>query len=248
MTDNQMNVDELTAFHLFVQVAGLSILDGSVQRRHPPEPDILCQLSSGEYVGFEMTEACSPNNIRFAKNAEVLGESLFSAYENMPPEIHAAFRARFAGEAISVTFEPEIGLSKAKRAIPDILVALLHSSPTSLGLFLDVPHQFPDLLKEVRFAGRCFDPDEPSFNVAGYFDISDMTTEAVRRKLLKRYVTSYPIELIVYYGGWAAHHLNDWRKAVPELLLQNGGTLPFQKIWIFEGKKIEACYSNHPLE
>jgi hypothetical protein len=242
MSDEQLNADELTAFHLFVQVAGLSLLDGSVQRRPPPEPDILCQLSSGEYVGFEMTEACSPKNIRFSKNAIVLGGDLDSAYENLPPDLHVAFRTRFAGEAISVAFEPEVSFSKARRAIPEILIALLHSSATSDGWFLHIPPQFPGILQPIRFAGRCYEPDKPTFNIAGSLDPSDMTTDAVRRKLRKHYITSYPIELVVFIGGWAAHCLDDWRHAVPELLRQNGGTQPFQRSWILGGDKIEASY------
>jgi hypothetical protein len=242
MADEQLNIDELTAFNFFAEVAGLRIVNSSVQRRPPPEPDLLCQLSSGEYVAFEVTEACSPKNIRFSKNAVVLGEDLQSAYENLPPDLHTAFQTRFADHAISVAFEPQVSLSKARRAIPKILVALLHSSATSDGWFLEIPAQFPGILQHIRFAGRYYEPDEPTFNIAGSFDPSDMTTEAVRRKLSKRYVTSYPIELVVFLGGWAVHFLDDWRNAVPELLRQNGGTRPFRRIWIFGGDKIEASY------
>lgn len=242
MGDGKLNLDELSAFNRFAEVAALPIVDGSVQTRFPPEPDILCQLSSGEYVGFEVTEACNPKNIRFAKNAMVLGRDLSSAYQNLPPDFHKAFRTRFAGHAISVAFEPEVGRSKARRTIPKILVALLNSSHTSDGWFLETPAQFPGILQHIRFAGRYYEPDDPTFNIAGSFDPSDMTVDAVRRKLSKKYVTSYPIELVVFFGGWAAHFLDDWRNVIPELLRQNGGTQPFRRIWIFGGDKIQANY------
>jgi hypothetical protein len=41
-----------------------------------------------------------------------------------------------------VAFEPEVSLSKARRAIPKILVALLHSSATDDEWFLEIPAQF----------------------------------------------------------------------------------------------------------
>ncbi len=39
--------------------SGLSIVPDSIEKRNPPEPDILCRLSDGESVAFELKEICS---------------------------------------------------------------------------------------------------------------------------------------------------------------------------------------------
>src|SRR5690349_11449782 len=58
---------EIPIFLDFVRAANLSIDKASVQKRHPPEPDIKCQYSSGECVAFELVEICDKN---MAKNRE----------------------------------------------------------------------------------------------------------------------------------------------------------------------------------
>ncbi len=38
----------------FAKVAGLALVSGSVESRHPPEPDILCELAGAGRVAFEL--------------------------------------------------------------------------------------------------------------------------------------------------------------------------------------------------
>jgi len=51
---------EIRVFERFAQLRGLEIVAGSVQKRVPPEPDILCRIVSEGSLGFEITEACAP--------------------------------------------------------------------------------------------------------------------------------------------------------------------------------------------
>jgi|JI6StandDraft_1071083.scaffolds.fasta_scaffold145414_1 hypothetical protein len=51
---------ELLIFNEFADRADLKIVQGSAAKRNPPEPDILCTLVSGEFVAFELAEACAP--------------------------------------------------------------------------------------------------------------------------------------------------------------------------------------------
>jgi len=57
--ENDKASGELSAFARFIRLSGLPIPDRSVQKRNPPEPDILCQVGS-ELVAFELAEACVP--------------------------------------------------------------------------------------------------------------------------------------------------------------------------------------------
>jgi hypothetical protein len=51
---------ELRVFASFANRCGIPIVSGSAQKREPPEPDILCQLETGEALAFERAEACAP--------------------------------------------------------------------------------------------------------------------------------------------------------------------------------------------
>jgi hypothetical protein len=91
---------ELHIFLEFASRVGLSIVPSTVEKRSPPEPDILCQLASGEFVAFELAEACAPefaaamsksvrNNVASAEGQDVSAETvrnkLTKRYETTHP-------------------------------------------------------------------------------------------------------------------------------------------------------------------
>ena len=45
---------ELDVFQEFTERSGLNIIPNSIEKRNPPEPDILCRISDGETVAFEL--------------------------------------------------------------------------------------------------------------------------------------------------------------------------------------------------
>jgi hypothetical protein len=51
---------ELVVFARFVRLSGLPVQENSIQKRRPPEPDILCELQSQGQIAFELAEACVP--------------------------------------------------------------------------------------------------------------------------------------------------------------------------------------------
>ena len=61
--DNQSEQEknELDIFKKFVKVSGLQVVQDTIQKKEPPEPDIGCSLADGDTVGFELCEAVDPN-------------------------------------------------------------------------------------------------------------------------------------------------------------------------------------------
>ena len=55
---------ELTVFADFVRLAQLPISLATVEKRKPPEPDLLCVQASEGKVAFELVELCDPNLAR----------------------------------------------------------------------------------------------------------------------------------------------------------------------------------------
>ena len=50
---------ELNVFQEFAERSGLPIVAGSIEKRNPREPDILCQIEGEGYVAFELKELCA---------------------------------------------------------------------------------------------------------------------------------------------------------------------------------------------
>ena len=57
----QRDLNELDVFSEFSKRSPLNVDEGSIEKRSPPEPDILCRLGDGERVAFELKELCSEN-------------------------------------------------------------------------------------------------------------------------------------------------------------------------------------------
>lgn len=55
---------ELTVFADFVRLSQLPISLATVEKRKPPEPDLLCVHASEGTVAFELVELCDPNVAR----------------------------------------------------------------------------------------------------------------------------------------------------------------------------------------
>ena len=54
----QQSEDELRIFGLFVERSGLPVVPGSIEKRHPPNPDIRCIVEGEGEVGFELSLLC----------------------------------------------------------------------------------------------------------------------------------------------------------------------------------------------
>jgi hypothetical protein len=52
---------EIAVFTRFVEVSGIPVDVGTVEKRVPPEPDLLCSHQSDGLVAFELVELCDPN-------------------------------------------------------------------------------------------------------------------------------------------------------------------------------------------
>ena len=56
--DKDKSEHEVRVFYEFITRSGLPIDRCSVEKRHPREPDILCQVSTEGLVAFELVEIC----------------------------------------------------------------------------------------------------------------------------------------------------------------------------------------------
>ncbi len=60
---------EIEVFRRFLELSGLPIDSSSIEKRLPPEPDILCRHDTEGIVAFELVEMCDRNLAKFIAQA-----------------------------------------------------------------------------------------------------------------------------------------------------------------------------------
>lgn len=60
---------EVEVFCRFLEQSGLPIYPSSIEKRRPPEPDILCRHSYEGELAFELVEMCDQNLAKFIAQA-----------------------------------------------------------------------------------------------------------------------------------------------------------------------------------
>jgi hypothetical protein len=73
MSEHQKAEFERNRFLRAAAIAGIEVVADSVASRPPPEPDILCTLTSGEIVAFELVELVDPDEPRTLSRAVKTG-------------------------------------------------------------------------------------------------------------------------------------------------------------------------------
>jgi hypothetical protein len=177
----------------------MPVASDSIQKRDPPEPDILCRLDDGNYVAFELVEICHPENTAFIGGVSARADLIEKAYQNLPIEIKARFDERFVNRPLSFEFLPQVSRNQILARIQGILCELAGQASTN-----DEDWTFSTgarkILASVRSRGRVDVSGRPSFNIATSFATEDVVIPSVMPKLSKTYETSYPIELVAYFG------------------------------------------------
>ena len=232
--------EELRVFRDFLLQAALPVVPESIEKRHPPEPDILCRLLDDSWVAFELVEVCHWENAVFFGSCGILGDLLEKTYVELPSELRRRFDFRFAGRPLSFLFAPDATRNRIRAALPRIFAELVDQADKD-GVFCGFSRGIQKVLKTVRIAGRVYEPRRPAFNVAGSFQPEDVVVETVQSKLTKSYRTSHPIELLAYFGALAWGESVIWKNRLSEALLAQG-LGPFRRVWVLGWDGIRFVY------
>jgi hypothetical protein len=232
--------DELNAFRVFVEQSRLRVVSDSIEKRDPPEPDILCRLDDGNHVAFELVEICHPKNAAFFGGVEGRAELIEKAYQSLPTEMKIRFDGRFVNTPLSFQFRPEASRNQISVRIPGILRELVDQSSTKHDDWRFSADSRKVLLS-VQTRGRVDIPGRPSFNIASSFAHEDVVVQSVMPKLSKTYKTLHPIELVAYFVGLAWGLTSDWLKQLQDVLCSNG-LGQFRRIWVLGWSGVEFTH------
>ena len=218
--------NELSVFRKFVRACSLSIIPESIENRFPPEPDILCKLTDGCTLAFELVEIIDSSLMkRFADKIE-LESDLKQAYYASPIN-------GFDDADVTIVFTHHSSAQQRKSAIEPIFEALASLPGNHNGR---VPLKEKKLSKTVYFViVSRGSPDGPHFGVSDAGSVSDPTEQTIRRKLEKRYKTTSPLELLAYCH---LHHSNFRTGLAPRLsaIEHEIQQSQFRRVWVFNNR------------
>jgi hypothetical protein len=117
---NQQSRNELRVFKRFAEVCPYSINFDSIEKRNPSEPDILCKLSDGRTIAFEIVECIDSSLSRSISNSCKLGSAFYKMIEELPDERKYRVKSKFGDVLITVVFHEGIPLIKKRRLIEPI--------------------------------------------------------------------------------------------------------------------------------
>ncbi len=236
-TRNRQAGKEIAIFELFANAVGLR--PRSIEKREPPEPDILCVLGE-DPVAFEMVELIEQRTIAHPTYEAIkLKRLLDQGYEELPANIRTDLKKRLGDALVNVEFDPGSSLVRKKNTIPHILSSLGSLNPCFVGE-IQVPAQLRKVVDEVKVCRGNF--VGPEFDVGAGGAFQDPTLERIREKFSKAYASTWAIELVGYYEFQPVLHECFWKSEVQRFVRQNIGSSPFRRIWVFDAKRREVLF------
>ena len=230
-------------FRHFVVQANFPVIKESIEKRNPPEPDILCRLKDGNQVAFELVEVCHPQNVRFSAKSQIVGRLLEETYNSLPAELRQAFDSRFGGKPLSFAFHPEATTRQISTALPLIFSELINQWKGEEE-YCTFSARTSKVLHSVKLRGHVYERDRPFFNIAGSFQSEEIVVQTIVSKLSKKYETPHPIELLAFIGAWAWGKSTGWQDALGPIL-QSQGLGPFRRVWVLGWDEVQFVYPEH---
>jgi len=230
---NKSTKKEIYIFKKFAKLCSYSIDLMSIIKKEPPEPDILCSLSDGSIIAFELTEIIDEDLARSFNDSIRLKEAFNDKLEQLEENFNNAL--------IYIAFNEGILFRRKKNSIQKIINYLLTLDKTAEGEFR--PKDLIDIAKFITISRGIIGPIIDVESVAW---IDDPCKERVKRKFEKKYETeSNNIELLAYYelqpkepDNILEYKLN----SLKEFVKNNIKSSEFQRVWVYSVRKNKIVF------
>lgn len=237
MGDN--SAEEMFVFREFANACPLPLRMDSAESRKPPEPDILCELATGDNVAFELVEAddVTTNKARpgenvavtkYAKDSSKLKAAIQSAYAAAIAGGRLTNPERFEYHFVRTRFQDSASVKQSIQAIPEV-IAFLENHGTSRQTIkhkaIRSIHCDP-FRERGPYKGPLFSANTSTFNVG----LS--VVARIKGKLGKSYTTQHPIHLLVWSNSSLVAEAEFWRDDALALL-DTEGKGQFARVWVF---------------
>ncbi len=224
---------EIAIFRSFVTAAGLAVDDESIEKRIPPEPDILCRLGDSAYVAFELVEIIEQSHAKRTTEQSRLKARLDQGYVALSVDEKSEICASVGNALIYINFVDDANFNVREQTIQGILETLKTVDPNFEGEL--TRHTTPRLhaaicsigISRLSFKG-------PFFDVAVAGSLGDPTSRSIAAKWSKAYATPHPIELVAYYELQPDPPEILWRPELESFLAANWSNAPFRRVWVYD--------------
>ncbi len=255
-TDQAEN--ELRIFRKFAKICPYSIDLNSIEKREPPEPDILCKTVDGEMLAFEIVIGIDRSLASFIYGSYELVNSFYDELESLPVNQNKRIKSIYGNASINVVFKEDISLEQKRNATRKILLSLI--SDDNEKRLERINKSLPSLivtkydlavkpsLKEIidciilyphkQDSGLSFDITEP-------LSIDDQIEKLLKQKIDSSYRTSCETELLAHYELQIEFPLEDWVLPAFNSVSERLNESVFQRIWLYSVADDKIVYV-HP--
>jgi hypothetical protein len=222
---------ERETFEAFALVAPFRVIQGTIESRRPPEPDIVCEIEGRGRVGFELTELIDEDYKARVNTMFKTKQHLSTYWRNeLKAPVRQLFEFKYGDASICVTYQEGANYRRRKRATPSLIQTLLSLPDNFSGEVQSSNNTMDDIIGRVYIdrpgiAG-------PIVDVDSYGRLGDPTQFAIERKLRKTYMCDYPIELLAHIDINLLP-LGIWENAAAKAA-EGLNESPFKRLWVFD--------------
>ncbi len=235
---------EVAIFRRFAQVCSLQIQLDSIEKRDPLEcePDILCKTQDEGTVAFEMGEVLDEDLASGIREGPKIQDLIQKAYEQLPPKEKAEIDRRLGNAQINISFLSYMPFREKRSGIQDFLRFLQQVDTSFKGSCEPETSPLNRTVEKIEITREGF--DKPYFNVVeGMIWVDDPTPDMIKKKFEKKYVSPYPMELLLFYELQPDLYPLE-RPEVIGYIKNNLSKSSFRRVWIFDLKtdKVKFVY------
>jgi hypothetical protein len=236
---DQQEREDMAVFGEFAKMCPLPLLSNTAQNRPKPEPDILCDIESGEKLAFELgqcedvtkddahPDAYSAILPKRLKDAMEFKNTLDRAYSEALAKGRIVEPERFKFHSVRVNLEAGFPSKNGRQKIARRVIELLNEKG-----------QRRYTIKDVVRSIQCEQYSVPSpiegpiFYVGSPCGARPYVVELIKDKLAKKYESNHRIHLLAW-STTACHAESEvWRDRLANFLKSNGMG-QFERIWVF---------------
>ena len=223
---------ELQIFRAFVGHCPLKIDIDAIEKRDPPEPDIVCRTLNDESIAFELVEVIDSDLAQSVYGKMRLQEKFKEKYQSLSFKEQKEISSHVGNALINVCYERELGFSKRLDLIPRVFDEIKLIGQHSIEDHTPQPNSplfgYVQTLRVSRgsYVG-------PIFDVAAFAWFDDPTLQRLEAKFQKTYEIDIPTELLVYYEIQPQVGRVE-QSEVAEYVKKNVADSPFRRVWIYE--------------
>lgn len=210
-----------------------------IQQPESPAPDVRWHSPQGEQVAFELVEIRDRGSAQRLDRKLKAEDACWAAYS----ELTRDQQQRFKGRSIQFFFNNGTSEAQAAKSCRDAVQNMLQRTAlTDECVSIDGPLGGCIQQISVRTTGL----DCPMFDVSSFGSFGDGIVERIETKLAKKYQSTSPIELLVWYEKHGSATFEIYRRdRLSELLNNRRGCQPFRRIWVFDAAN-ERILALHP--